>query len=278
MKLITLTLGIFISFSFASYAQTNAYGEADKTVFSTIKIFTINKDGTAGFGTGFLFDFDSNTKDSLMKGFLVTAAHLVKGVDSIAMVVRTVGKKYNFMNNAELDTFFLAGINQIILFHPDPKVDLAIIPVSMILQSISGRDRRLAHNFLSFKDMVSADDLYSMTSIEELLIVGFPMGIESISMKLPIARRAITATPYNLARENGGKFFTDFPASPGCSGGPVFLRKLTSNLTYSYSLFGIHVEWFFQQVGNYQNGMNLGIALEAILLYDFIDVLKERGW
>ena len=62
-------------------------------------------------------------------------------------------------------------------------------------------------------------------AIEDVLFVGYPNGIFDQKNHLPIMRRGITASPYNVDFNGSKKFLIDAQVFPGSSGSPVFIKE-----------------------------------------------------
>lgn len=65
--------------------------------------------------------------------------------------------------------------------------------------------------------------------IEDILIIGYPLGQHDKFNYTPIYRKGITATDPNLDYNNQPQFLIDCACFPGSSGSPVFIYNLSSS-------------------------------------------------
>ena len=114
--------------------------------------------------------------------------------------------------------------NQSVVGHPDEAVDVAVMPLSPILQAMSD------HGMPAYFRAVTADMCLNATrereldSIEEVLFVGYPNSLFDPVNFTPIARRGTTATPIRSNYRGEPAFLVDATVFPGSSGSPVCLH------------------------------------------------------
>jgi hypothetical protein len=107
-----------------------------KLLFNTIRVDTVLEDGSEGSGTAFVV---SHTHRRGSFTFIVTNRHLVEGVRSGGLVFTQkrngqplIGQRFQLNIEDFPHAWFL---------HPDPEVDLAIVPMRPLEQA--ARDRGL---------------------------------------------------------------------------------------------------------------------------------------
>jgi hypothetical protein len=66
-------------------------------------------------------------------------------------------------------------------------------------------------------------ELADLGALEDILMIGYPIGIWDAKNNMPILRRGITATHPNLDYEGRREFMIDAACFGGSSGSPVFL-------------------------------------------------------
>ncbi|MFF9199986.1 trypsin-like peptidase domain-containing protein [Streptomyces sp. NPDC014779] len=104
--------------------------------------------------------------------------------------------------------------------HPDPAVDIAVMPLASTLEPL----RSLAFiQAIPLSLLTTEMPSLFVDAMEEITFVGYPHGYRDPRHLTPIARRGITATPIEL--DYGGKpvFLIDGSVFGGSSGSPVFL-------------------------------------------------------
>lgn len=107
--------------------------------------------------------------------------------------------------------------------HPDPAVDLTIMPCAGLLTELSKQGKKVFLITLDPSLVPSDAELADLTSLEDLLVVGYPDGIIDRAHNIPVFRRGITATPAYIDFNNAKEFLIDAAIFPGSSGLPVLL-------------------------------------------------------
>jgi S1-C subfamily serine protease len=194
----------------------------EQVAYSTIRI-EVSNGKESGIGTGFFFRFLE--KDGLNIPAIVTNKHVIRGM-SKGTFLFTSANEDGTPNNlihipVNIDEFEKAWI-----FHPDPKVDLAIMPIQPLLDQIVLK--HLKPFFISLdKNLVPADDkLKELSAVEDILMVGYPIGLWDAINNYPLFRKGITSS--HPANDYNGRteFLIDAACFPGSSGSPVFLSNI----------------------------------------------------
>jgi hypothetical protein len=196
---------------------------AEQLYFVTLRIET-EAGNEKGVATGFIVSY---TWDEHKVGqFLVTNKHVVAGAkkgrfsflksDGAAPLL---GQKYDI----EIDDFENRWFG-----HPDPQIDIAVLPLAQILMETQSRQWQIYFKTVSKELLPSKAQLEDLDAIEEVVFVGYPIGIWDTKNFLPIARRGTTATPVSVDYANRPIFLVDASVFPGSSGSPVFICNVGS--------------------------------------------------
>jgi len=191
-----------------------------KLLFNTIRVDTVLEDGSEGSGTAFVF---SHTTGSGVHTFVVTNRHLVEGVRSGGLVFTqkkhgqpAFGVRFQININDFSHAWFL---------HPDPEVDIAVIPMRPLEQAARDQGVELYYHAIDSHLAPDAATLRALDALEEVVFVGYPSGVWDQVNLMPIMRRGTTATPMVLDFEGRPEFLIDAAVYPGSSGSPVFVYK-----------------------------------------------------
>jgi hypothetical protein len=85
-------------------------------------------------------------------------------------------------------------LQQMLYGHPDPEVDIAVMPVDEILNQIEDRGDAIYWNNVSSKDLPAEDSWSRMTAGWEVIFIGYPSGwFDDINLT-PIFRTGTAAT------------------------------------------------------------------------------------
>jgi len=110
-------------------------------------------------------------------------------------------------------------------FHPDPSIDVAILPIGGILMDASKRAGiDLFIRALDSTLIPTDEQIAKLDSLESVTFIGYPNGIWDTVNRLPIARKGTTATPLSVDYENTPRFLIDASVFGGSSGSPVFIH------------------------------------------------------
>lgn len=161
---------------------------------------------------------------------LVTNRHLVEGAtEGKFFFTRSAGHLPDKgpVIGGRLD-IAISGFDNLYHLHPDPSIDIAIIPYSKLLQTLIDRGDRPYFRPLPASMIPTESDLQAMNLVEEVVFIGYPDGRFDSSNLIPLVRRGITATP-PIANFNGmPQVLIDASVFPGSSGSPVFVVDIAS--------------------------------------------------
>jgi hypothetical protein len=196
-----------------------------KLLYSTTRIVAFHGSGGQSVGTAFFFLFRLDDKRTVPT--LVTNKHVVLGSATGEFHLHEAIK-----NNSETPTpagssfaVTVTDFEKSWIMHPDPDVDLCAMPFEPL--------RRLAANhgkevFLSPLDdtlipLQSALD--GLSAMEDVVMVGYPIGLWDSTNNFPILRRGTTAS--HPASDFQGKPMgvVDMACFPGSSGSPILIAN-----------------------------------------------------
>ena len=225
-KIVSLILIIIIYFNTLSFSQLTDVTE--QLINTTTFIECINNDNSRKSGTGFFFNFNI---DSMFIHVIVTNYHVIENALKNNSKINLYFNEKNILNQKpnygkvikySIPNIIYSKLNHLIIRHPDTNIDLAIIFLGPILKEnnnifyIPYSEKAIPNNeFIN-------NNIYA---IEEIFMIGYPKEIFDHVNYIPIVRRGITATPFNMNYNNKNQFLIDISIFPGSSGSPVYLYK-----------------------------------------------------
>jgi hypothetical protein len=213
--------------------------------FSTVCLEGSDKQGAYSAGTGFVLSHEF--PDYGEEIFIVTNKHVVAPLEKAKLCfTRRVGQQPVIGHTFAFDC--QAGFGSAFHGHPDPGVDIALLPVSYLLKNATSVDRDAFVMSTSTRSIPSKEDWEDLDAILPVLFVGYPNGMYDKTNMTPIVRRGISATPVQLDYDGEPVFLIDASVFPGSSGSPVFTFSETweGGIT-NLRLLGIIAKVFTQQ-------------------------------
>lgn len=191
-------------------------------LFSTIRIEIETKKGSKGIGTGFFFDHRLENGQQIP--LIITNKHVIKdavrGVFCLHEALERDGKM------VPSDTSFpvhYEGFESAWIMHSDDQVDLCAIPFLPIKAQAEKIGKKVYSASLGNNLIFSDGDLTNLSAVEDVVMVGYPIGLWDDKNNLPIFRRGITATHPAIDFNGKSEGLIDIAAFPGSSGSPVML-------------------------------------------------------
>lgn len=174
--------------------------------------------GWQGTGTGFFFNF-CRSGDATIPA-IITNKHVVRDATSMTFLVNVSDESGK--DSGERLTVRASDAEHQWIPHPDPGVDLCILPIAP-LQRFCPTGHRLSFRAFEASDIPSQAEVDKLNYIDEVTMIGYPNGLWDEVNNLPIARRGITATPYRFDYQGRSEFVIDSACYPGSSGSPVMI-------------------------------------------------------
>lgn len=185
----------------------------------TARIETAQHDGSRHMGTGFFYDFsvDSNTVPTV-----VTCRHVIKDAVQGIVYFQLRGSDVR-ERSGHLFPLKLSDFESKWIVHPDPEIDLAVLPVGPLHRRLHKEGKRIDYRSLNKDLFPSEKELEDIGALQPIAFVGYPIGLWDSVNNLPIARQGITATDPSINHNGKTVFMIDAACFPGSSGSPIFL-------------------------------------------------------
>jgi hypothetical protein len=215
--------------------------DSENLQFATVKIVVYKynkKDPTktdTASGTSFIFSFNIDSTKQLP--ILVTNKHVINDAFSYSIYLtrKNEAGKPAF---GKIDTLNISSLAINWIPHPDPNIDLCATPFVPILNKFS--KSKFGYSFYSITDydIPPESEVADFKGIEDIYMIGYPIGLWDFKNNLPIIRKGITATHPFFNYQNAPIFLIDAACFPGSSGSPVFIINEGTYSTKTSSRMG----------------------------------------
>lgn len=202
----------------------NLQSLANQLLYSTARIEAILGDGSQSVGTAFHFAFKIDEQRFLP--VLVTNKHVVSGAVKARFHLHELSQDQQGNVIGPAATSFAVSMNDFErqwLMHPDPDVDLCAMPFEPLRQqaAVAGKDVFAT----PFPDnLIPTDDtLAALSAMEEVVMVGYPIGLWDSANNFPILRHGYTATHPATDYQGKPRGLVDMACFPGSSGSPILI-------------------------------------------------------
>ena len=161
---------------------------SEQILFSTVRVETTRSDGRAYVGTAFVVRYEE------VEGrlFLVTNKHVVADMTSgnLFFTERQDGAP---VLGSKI-TVRMTGVDVQWTGHPDPMVDVSVALLDDSFELVSGRSGNVYFRAIPTSMFADSSGIQSLDPLEEIVFVGYPVGLYDEYNLLPITRQGITAT------------------------------------------------------------------------------------
>lgn len=195
----------------------------EQLTHSTVRIETQLTTGGVSTGTGFYMNI-------LQKGdrhvpVIITNKHVVANASIGKLHVTLKGDDgMPILGNHE--QFQLENFEANCIKHPDPNVDLAAYPIGPLVNAVDSAGKKLFYIAMGTDLIPNDEERENLSSMEDIIMIGYPNGIWDSVNNLPVIRKGITATHPYISWNGKTEFLTDIASFPGSSGSPVFLANI----------------------------------------------------
>lgn len=186
----------------------NPQAITEKLLFSTVKINT-----NAGSGTGFFFEFTDN---EMKIPVIITNKHVVKDADVISLSLHVA--------NNQLPTDENINVQYQTSWIEHPKYDLCCCFFHPLVEHCNTTLKKAIYYAPIGENNIWNDkQLSELKTMEDIVMVGYPIGLWDDVHNLPIFRKGVTSTHPAINFKGDKISLIDAACFPGSSGSPIFI-------------------------------------------------------
>jgi len=184
---------------------------SEKMLYSTVRIVSNNN----STGTGFFFNF--NFDENKTVPVIITNKHVVNDnqKEKVEFFIHT--RNGDMPDEKKLSVSFCPQW----YFHPDK--DLCFCFVNPLFEKVKTKQKDIFYISLDEKLIWNNIKLEELSAIEEVVMVGYPIGLWDQNNNLPLFRRGITSSHPAVDFNEKNIGVVDMACFPGSSGSPIFI-------------------------------------------------------
>lgn len=180
----------------------------------------------ASTGTGLLWRFALSGGKEIVA--IITNKHVVGSYPELNTTVSLLPRgssgsiESDYSDECHHEEIALSNLQEKVIPHPDPNVDLCAIVIGQEIKDLLTR-YRLRHVFCDKGWLADDETRKYFHAITPIAMIGYPNGLWDNVNNLPIVRSGKTATHAFVKWQGKPEFVIDTACFPGSSGSPVFL-------------------------------------------------------
>lgn len=194
---------------------------ASQLLYATVMMVATLANGETSTGTAFFYQFKIDAQRSVP--MLVTNKHVVSGAKSIKFLVHeAVIDKETGKKGPSTTSFELTVPGGLFIEHPG-DVDLCAMLFEPLRRQASQQGKEIFSVVLTEELIPSDEKLREMSALEDVVMVGYPIGLSDLANNFPIIRKGITASHPSIDFNGKPMAVVDIASFPGSSGSPVLI-------------------------------------------------------
>ena len=179
---------------------------SEQLTYCTTKIISYLEDGTQSIGTGFFMNFNVNYAENSCQPVVLTNKHVIEGATKIEI---SICKADDNNNPKDTEKFIITFDEFNVINHPDRNVDLCAISIAGAENVIRDSNIKLYKGSFNTSLIITEDECKDCSAMEDIIMIGYPDGLEDSYNNKPIIRKGITSTHVKNNYNNKKEFLID---------------------------------------------------------------------
>lgn len=188
-------------------------------MYITVQVRCELTDGGLSRGSGFIFTY---SKGATTLPVLITNKHVVSGASRTLLSVPYVHREGDISERRSFNVAIGDG-EDVWVGHPDNSIDLCALPLQGVIERMLKHDPYAHHVSVDESLIPSQAELNKLSPFEDVIMIGYPIGLIDEVHNAPLMRKGMTATHPKYDFNGLPQFMIDCACFPGSSGSPVFL-------------------------------------------------------
>ena len=204
--------------------QDNIMSLSEKLTYMTVLIQCEYKDpqtsqSYSGAGTGFIAHLCIDKDKNICKPVIITNKHVICNATKFSFSFCKADINGRPLNH-EIEKITCTNLQDWIMH---TESDLCCFPIGNILNSFGRESKKVFYSYIQTDLIPTKDTIENFSTMEDVVMVGYPIGLSDTFNHKPIIRRGVTATHIKYDYQNKKEFLIDMACFPGSSGSPVFI-------------------------------------------------------
>lgn len=170
----------------------NKMSLSEMITYSTVLIHCKYSNGESGSGTGFIIDLCPNKENNTCVPAIITNDHVV--ANSIETVFEFCCADENGKPIDDKSCKIILRGDNTWLHHPDSSVDLRCLGLADLLRELKKNNTKIFYIPLETNLIPKHKNLDELSAMEDVVMIGYPIGLSDTYNHKPIIRRGITAS------------------------------------------------------------------------------------
>ena len=206
-------------------------------LFTTTRIVTEQNDGTQSFGTAFFVHF--KVSETIVP-VLITNKHVVENswLGTIFVHLGVKDENGKLVPKFASQPITLSNFQNRWIHHPGNDVDLCAMPFEPLRQVALAQGEEIFYQPITESYFPTTEILSNLSALEDILMVGYPIGLWDDVNNFPVLRRGITASHPSVDFQEKSIGLADIATFPGSSGSPILILNEGSFTSQSEVFIG----------------------------------------
>ena len=199
--------------------------------YITVLIVGYGSNDTQSLGTGFLYREPFPDREGFSINVVITNRHVIEGTQNGRIVFHLTSSDSSKVSpSPESKGILFKNWEPRWFMHPNADIDLTCMPLGDV--SVQMDESGFKRFEVSFgpHHIPTEESISTFQSIEDVLMVGYPIGLWDEVHNLPLIRRGVTAPDPKIDFNGRSEFVVDIASFPGSSGSPVVRPNREGNL------------------------------------------------
>lgn len=191
-----------------------------KTISEQMMFSTVRIESGSSIGTGFIYIFKVDGQTSIP--VIITNKHVIETQVVSFYIHEAQGEE----NSVPSGKFQKIQYKTDWVDHPDGNIDLCATPLQPLIQKMKEVQGKTPF-FKQFSEQLLWSDLKleDLSAVEDVLMVGYPIGLWDDVNNLPLIRRGVTALHPSVDFKGKPWGVVDMSCFPGSSGSPILIAN-----------------------------------------------------